>query len=59
MMKMLDDLTPLRSLGRADELAAVAAFLVSADASFVTGTDVLADGGAVAAVSRLLDSGSV
>ncbi len=59
MMKTLDDLTPLRRLGRADELAAVAAFLVSADASFVTGTDVLADGGAVAAVSRLLESGSV
>ena len=57
MMKMLDDITPLRRLGRADELAAVAAFLVSDAASFVTGTDILADGGAVAAVSRLLESG--
>ena len=54
MMKVLDDITPLRRLGRADELAAVAAFLVSDDASFVTGADVLADGGAVAAVSGLL-----
>ena len=29
-----------------EEVARFAAFLVSADASFVTGTDVLADGGA-------------
>ena len=34
--------------GTADELAAVAAFLVSDQASFITGTDVLVDGGVVA-----------
>jgi NAD(P)-dependent dehydrogenase (short-subunit alcohol dehydrogenase family) len=34
--------------GAADEVAAVAAFLVSEEASFVTGTDVLVDGGVVA-----------
>jgi NAD(P)-dependent dehydrogenase (short-subunit alcohol dehydrogenase family) len=34
--------------GAADEVAAVAAFLVSEAASFLTGTDVLVDGGAVA-----------
>lgn len=37
----------LRREGRPEELAAVAAFLVSDAASFMTGTDVLVDGGAV------------
>jgi NAD(P)-dependent dehydrogenase (short-subunit alcohol dehydrogenase family) len=32
-------------MGRADEVAAVAAFLVSDEASFVSGIDVLVDGG--------------
>jgi NAD(P)-dependent dehydrogenase (short-subunit alcohol dehydrogenase family) len=35
----------LRRLGRADEIASVAAFLVSADASFVTGIAMPVDGG--------------
>jgi NAD(P)-dependent dehydrogenase (short-subunit alcohol dehydrogenase family) len=35
--------------GRAEEVAAVVAFLISDAASFLTGTDVLVDGGAVAA----------
>jgi NAD(P)-dependent dehydrogenase (short-subunit alcohol dehydrogenase family) len=34
--------------GRAEEVAAVAAFLVSDAASFLTGTDVLVDGGSIA-----------
>lgn len=35
--------------GQADEVAAVVRFLASADASYVTGSDVLVDGGTVAA----------
>ena len=53
MMKVLDDITPLRRMGRPDELAAVAAFLVSDDASFMTGVDVLVDGGVCAAVAAM------
>ncbi len=40
--------TPMGRLGRPDEIAAVVAFLASDDASFMTGSEVYADGGYVA-----------
>ncbi len=53
-MRTLVDMTPLRREGTADELAAVATFLLSDDASFVTGTDLLVDGGVVAAIGSAM-----
>lgn len=47
-MKTLVETTPLRRQGHADEIAAVACFLASPEASFMSGTDVLVDGGSIA-----------
>lgn len=43
--KALADQVPLGRLGRAEEIAATALFLASEDGSFVTGHDLVADGG--------------
>jgi NAD(P)-dependent dehydrogenase (short-subunit alcohol dehydrogenase family) len=48
MQEILDN-TPLHRLGSADEIAAVVAFLLSGEASFVSGIDVLVDGASGAA----------
>jgi NAD(P)-dependent dehydrogenase (short-subunit alcohol dehydrogenase family) len=48
---ILVGLTPLGREGRAEEVAAAAAFLLSEAASFVNGIDLLVDGGVVAALT--------
>ena len=49
-MEVLVQSTPLGRVGRAEEVAAVVAFLLSDEASFLTGVDVLVDGGVCAAL---------
>jgi NAD(P)-dependent dehydrogenase (short-subunit alcohol dehydrogenase family) len=54
-MQRLVKATPLGRLGVADEVAAVVGFLLSDEASFVSGIDVLVDGGVCAAVAGRSD----
>ena len=45
MFRAWIDGTPMKRLGRCDEIAAVALFLASDAASYLTGSIILADGG--------------
>jgi NAD(P)-dependent dehydrogenase (short-subunit alcohol dehydrogenase family) len=49
-MKTLLERTPLGRLGTADEIATVALFLCSKDASYITGCDIRVDGGTLASL---------
>jgi len=53
-MRVLIAMSATKRLGTADDIAAAADFLLGPHASFVTGTDLLVDGGAVAGVAPLL-----
>jgi meso-butanediol dehydrogenase/(S,S)-butanediol dehydrogenase/diacetyl reductase len=50
-MRELVGRSAARRMGTADDVAAAVAFLVSPEASFITGTDLLVDGGAVPALT--------
>ncbi|MEU5264671.1 SDR family oxidoreductase [Amycolatopsis sp. NPDC021455] len=49
-MRAMIDASGTGRLGTADDIAAAAAFLLGPDATFITGTDLLVDGGVVAAL---------
>jgi NAD(P)-dependent dehydrogenase (short-subunit alcohol dehydrogenase family) len=45
------DAVPLQRLGRPEDVAAAVAFLASSDAGFITGTDLVVDGGMISSAS--------
>jgi NAD(P)-dependent dehydrogenase (short-subunit alcohol dehydrogenase family) len=53
MMQVMLDATPVGRLGTADEVAAMVAFLVSDEATYVSGVDVLVDGGCLEGLRTL------
>ncbi|MGA2835550.1 MAG: SDR family oxidoreductase [Acidimicrobiales bacterium] len=52
-MRQLESIAPLGRSGHAEEIAAAVDFLLSDQAGFVTGTDLLVDGGVCAAIGQL------
>lgn len=57
IMKAMLDATPLGRLGRPEEIAELVAFLTSNAASFLSGIDVLADGGGLEGLRSLAGGG--
>ncbi len=53
MDKMIS-VTPLNRAGRAEDIASVVSFLVSPAACYITGTDILVDGGTIGGIFKLM-----
>ncbi len=51
MMRMMLDLSATKRLGTPEDIAMTVEFLISPQASFITGTDILVDGGVIAALN--------
>jgi NAD(P)-dependent dehydrogenase (short-subunit alcohol dehydrogenase family) len=49
-MRSMIEASAAGRLGTPDDIAAASAFLLGPDASFITGTDLLVDGGVIAAI---------
>ena len=49
--------TPLARFGASSEIAELAAFMISPDAGFLSGVDILLDGGCTAAMNVLAGTG--
>lgn len=58
MMTVMLEKTPLRRFGTAEEIADAVAFLCSDAATFITGTDLLVDGGSTQAVRAMAAAAS-
>lgn len=56
-MQVMLERTPLKRLGEADEIATAAVFLCSPAASFISGIDILVDGGMIAGIGKLPGQG--
>ncbi len=52
-MKKQLEITPLKRMGKPEEIAYVINFLVSEEASYITGTDILVDGGTIAGLKHI------